>query len=401
MKKFKTGLCTAALLAVLGCVATSGMAQADPMPAAMATPLTEAEHLLSAHKFAAALAQVAKADTVPGKTPDQILIIAQLRAAIDTAAGNHAAAAADYSAILASGALPAAQTTVMAQSLASSEYQAGNYAKTVQTIKTYLAGDPKFHGILLQSYYQMGDCKSLQAAVAPAVKSALHGGHPPPENELQMMAYCDTNAKNMQGYVADMTLLVQFYPNPTYWAGLLGQMQSEPAFSDRLGLDFFRLKLAVGMAVSEADYMEYTQEALQAGLPNTAEQIFSIGTKNGVLGSGADLDRQNRLKLLVDKRRDAANTGAGALADKALAAKDFATLFQIGFNDVAGGNAAGIGLMEQSIRSGALTQIDQAELEMGMAYSMAGAPAKAVAMWRAVGVHDGAQQLAALWPLVH
>ncbi|OYV51675.1 MAG: hypothetical protein B7X10_00560 [Burkholderiales bacterium 21-58-4] len=373
------------------------VAVADPMPATLATPLLNAEHLLSAHKYAAALAAVAQADAVPNKTPDEQLTIAQLRAAIDTASGNRAAAANDYAAILASGALPAAQTQTMAESLASSQYQAGEYAKTVQTIKTYLADDARFHTILLQSYYQMGDCKSISADMAPAIKAAAHGGHGPAETELQMLAYCDTNAKNMPGYVADMELLVQFYPNPTYWSGLIGQLQSDPAYSDRLALDFFRLKLAAGVAAPEADYMEYTQEALQAGLPNTAEQIFAMGQKNGLLGSGADLDRQTRLKALVDKRRDAAKAGAAEQAAQALAGKDFQALFNIGFNEVAGGDASGIALMEQSIRSGALTHIDQAELEMGMGYAMAGEASKANAMWRAVGGNDGAQRLATLW----
>ncbi len=395
MKMFKTmyGAAGAVLL-----VAT--VAVADPMPATLATPLLNAEHLLSAHKYAAALAAVAQADAVPNKTPDEQLTIAQLRAAIDTASGNRAAAANDYAAILASGALPAAQTQTMAESLASSQYQAGEYAKTVQTIKTYLADDARFHPILLQSYYQMGDCKSLSADMAPAMKAAARGGHGPAETELQMLAYCDTNAKNMAGYVADMELLVQFYPNPTYWSGLIGQLQSDPAYSDRLALDFFRLKLAAGVAAPEADYMNYTQEALQAGLPNTAEQIFAMGQKNGLLGSGADLDRQTRLKALVDKRRDAAKAGAAEQAAQALAAKDFQTLFNIGFNEVAGGDASGIALMEQSIRSGALTHIDQAELEMGMGYAMAGEASKAKAMWRAVGGNDGAQRLATLWSYI-
>ncbi len=392
MKMLNTMCCVAGFVTLLATTAA-----ADPMPAALATPLLNAEHLLSAHKYAAALAAVAQAEAVPNKTPDEQLTIAQLRAAIDTGSGNHAAASNDYAAILATGALPPAQTQTIAESLASSQYQAGEYAKTVQTIKAYLAGDQRFHPILLQSYYQMGDCKSISADMAPAIKSATHGGHAPAENELQMLAYCDTNAKNMTGYVADMSLLVQFYPNPTYWSGLLGQLQSNPAYSDRLALDFFRLKLAAGVAAPEPDYMEYTQEALQTGLPNTAEQIFATGQKNGLLGSGADLDRQNRLKALVDKRRDAAKAEASQQATQALAAKDFQTLFDIGFNDVAGGDNAGIGLMEQSIRSGALRQIDQAELEMGMAYAMAGEPNKAIPMWRAVGGGDGAAQLAMLW----
>jgi hypothetical protein len=53
--------------------------------------------------------------------------------------------------------------------------------------------------------------------------------------------------------------------------------------------------------------------------------------------------------------------------------------------------------MEGATRSGALTQVGQAELEMGMAYAEAGRKADALAMWKSVQGGDGAAELAGLW----
>ena len=308
-----------------------------------------------------------------------------MRAAIDATRGDAVAAASDYAALIATGQLEGEQLTQVAEAEASFDYQAKNYAGAITVIKSYLRGDPRFEPILLQSYYQLGQCAPLSASVFAQRK--------PTEADLQMVAVCDSNAKDMDGYTAAMRALVADYPSPTYWADLLGQLQGRPEFSDRLALDFFRLKLAAGVPAAEADYMEMTQVALQAGLPNEAAKIMAAGQAVGVLGAGADLDRQKRLAALVAKRQ-AAPDGLAA----AQAGNDQPTIFGIGLNKVDGGfGPTGIPLMEGAIRSGALTQVGQAELEMGMAYAEAGRKADAVAMWKNVQGGDGAAELAGLW----
>ncbi len=370
---------------VVALIVMGGVAMADGLPANIAKPLEAAERDLSAHRYDAALKQVAVADAVPGKSAQAVLTIAELRAAIDATRGDAAAAASDYAALIATGQLEGAQLTQVAEAEASFDYQAKNFAGAIAVIKTYLRGDARFEPVLLQSYYQLGECGPLTGAVMtrPA----------PAEADLQMVAVCDSNAKDMDGYTAAMRALVADYPSPTYWADLLGQLQAQPVFADRLALDFFRLKIAAGVPAAEADYMEMTQEALQEGLPNEAAKIMAAGQAAGVLGVGADVDRQKRLAALVAKRQAAPDGLA-----QAQATHDEPTIFAIGLNDVDGGNAAaGIPLMEGAIRSGALTQVGQAELEMGMAYAEAGRKADAVAMWKNVQGGDGAAALAGLW----
>ncbi|MDE8346199.1 MAG: hypothetical protein POH28_08530, partial [Acidocella sp.] len=145
-----------------------GAARGETMSPAVGKPLLAAEHMLAAHKYTAALADVAQADAAPGKTPAESLAIDQLRASIDAARGDHAAAAVDYAALVNSGLLSGAQVQQMAEAEASTQYQAGNYAGAIATIKTHLADDARFHPVLLQSYYQMGNCTALEGAMNPA-----------------------------------------------------------------------------------------------------------------------------------------------------------------------------------------------------------------------------------------
>ncbi len=373
-----------------GVASAAGVAYADGLRPTIATPLQTAERELSAREFGAALKSVAKAEAVPDKTAYESLTIERVRAAIDASRQDYAAAAADYSAIIATGSLAPDELHTMAQAEASSDYQAGNYAGAIATIKAYLPGDPQFQTILLQSYLKTGACGQLTAATSKLAK-------PPPETDLQMVAYCDATAKDTAAYGNAMAMLVQYYPNPAYWSELLGVEQANPAFSDQLALDFFRLKLATGVTVTEPEYMDMTQAALQAGLANEAARIINQGYSSGVLGSGTDAGRQGRLKALVVKHEAAATANAAQQEQTADASQDDPTLFAIGFNEVDGGNPAGLELMANAIRSGKLSRPGQAELELGIAYREAGQEPNAKAMWRSVQGGDGAADLAKLW----
>ncbi|CAG4913034.1 unnamed protein product [Acidocella sp. C78] len=367
------------------------MLMAAPAYAALrpqiAIPLRAAEQALSAHRYAAALGDVAKAEAVSGKTAEESFTILQIRAAIDAARGDHAAAAADYAGLLASGQLSGPRLTVVAEAEASSYYAAGDYAHAAGVIKTHLSRDPRYHQLLLQSYFKLNECAPLSQAVGP------HGSL----TDLQMVAYCYATTRDNDGYVRALSLMVQAYPTQANWTQLLGVLRTRPVYADRLALDFFRLQQAAGVPATEPAYMLATQEALQAGLNNEALAIITHGFASGVMGAGADLDRQKRLMALVKKR--VADQGAGQAAAVAQARKshDEQALFYIGWNSVEGGDKAGLRLMAEAIRSGRLSQPAQAELEMGIAFKEAGEPAKAQAMWRAIDSHDDAGTLAKLW----
>jgi DNA topoisomerase VI subunit B len=201
-------------------------------------------------------------------------------------------------------------------------------------------------------------------------------------------------------YGGAMTMLVEYYPNPSYWSDLLGVMQANPEFSDQLALDFFRLKLATGVAVTAPEYMDMTQAALQAGLTNEAAKIIDQGFSSGILGTGAEAARETRLKALVVTRQEAASAIMAIQSNTAAAAGDEASLFTIGFNQVDAGNPAGLGLMAAAIRSGKLLRPGPAELEIGIAYREAGQEPNAKAVWRGVQGGDGAADLSKLWSYV-
>jgi hypothetical protein len=107
--------------------------------------------------------------------------------------------------------------------------------------------------------------------------------------------------------------LVVHYPKKEYWTDLLSRVQKKPGFSDRLGVDVYRLRFATGNNAHPSDYMEMAQLAIQAGVPAEAKLIVDKGYAAGVLGTGKDAERHGRLrdlvaKSLADSRRPAPRT---------------------------------------------------------------------------------------------
>lgn len=364
-----------------------GVAYATTLRPEVGVPLQQAGQALSEHRYSEALADVARAEAVPGKSATESFTIDEMKAAIDTSRGAREAAASDYAALEASGMLSGDELMRIIEAEASSYYEAGDYAHAASVIRAHLENDPRYHQLLLQSYLKTGACTQLSSAVG------LHGS----ADDMKLVAYCFASSKDHAGYVQALINIVHAYPTPANWTELLGELQANPVYSGRLALDFFRVQRAAGVALTASDYMEATQEALQAFQNNEAKQIMAQGYAQKILGVGPDAPRQARLMKLIDERIADQNTNEIQAAKQAVAAGDDLTLFNIGFNKVQGGDKSGLQMMESAIQSGGIVQIPQAKLELGLAYKAAGEPKKAEAEWKSIKGNDGAAALAHLW----
>jgi hypothetical protein len=291
----------------------------------------------------------------------------------------------------------------MEQAIAVNHYKAKDYAKAAQWTQRYFkegGNDPAMRSVLLQSYYLGNDCASVNKMLGSAVESEGTNGRKPSEEELQILANCYLRQKDTGGYVAAIEKLVVYYPKKEYWTDLLSRVQKKPGFSDRLGVNVYRLRFATGNAGTANDYMEMAQLAMQAGVPAEAKAVLDKGYSAGVLGKGDQAERHKRLKDLVEKAlADSQKTRAQDEKD-ALAAKDGNDLVKVGLNYVYEGNAAkGLPLVEQGIKKGGLKRPDDAKLRLGEAQLFAGQRSRAVQTLREVKGTDGTADIARLWVL--
>ena len=363
-------------------------------------PLQAAQALIKQRKGREALSEIAKAEAVSGLTAQEKLVIAQMKGSAALAAGDNDAVIRAYEPLLDSGA-KTANSTQMVQAVAVAYYSKKDYAKAAQWTQRYFkegGSDPQMRTVLLQSYYLGNDCNAVNKMLGSAVEG--DSGRKPSEEELQILANCYLRQKDTGGYVAAIEKLVIYYPKKEYWTDLLSRVQKKPGFSDRLGVNVYRLRFATGNAGSANDYMEMAQLAVQAGTPAEAKVIIDKGYSAGVLGKGDQADRQKRLKDLVEKAvADSQKTRAQDEAE-ALAAKDGNDLVKIGLNYIYEGNAAkGVSLVEQGIKKGGLRRPDDAKLRLGEAELYAGQRQKGVQTLKEVRGTDGTADVARLWVL--
>ncbi len=367
-------------------------------------PLKAAGDLLKAGKFKDALARIKEADAVANKTTQELYLLERMRGSAAAGAGDVATAIKSFEAVMASGKVPAAEQTSIAQSLAILYYNTRDYNSAIKWASRYLkdGSNPQVRTVLIQSYFQSGDFANTAKEALADIQADERAGRAPAEDKLQLLANAYLRQKNNAGYVGTIEKMLNYYPKKSLWANIISHLQRKPGFSDRLALDVFRLQLATGNLSAASDFMEMAQLALQAGFPAEAKKVVDDGYTSGALGRGADVDRQKRLRELVEKRvtENKQLLANGVEVESARTSKDGGTLVALGYNFVTAGQAAkGIALMEEGIKKGNLKRPDDAKLWLGIAHIQSGNKAKGVNILKGVQGKDGVQDLANLWAI--
>ncbi len=375
----------------------------DALRPAVGKPLEKARELLAKHAYPAALSQVDLAAGVAGTTPKEQVVILQMRAAIEQAAGHQAAAAKAYQQLAESGHVTGRDLQRLLFAEASLAFAAQDYGQAVTAAERYEnsgGDDPVLHTMLIQAHYQQknfADAARLQSAQVQAEEKA---GKRPAEAELQLLVAAAQQSGDAAGLQTSKQKLVQYYPNPAYWSNLIGDVQRRPGFSDRLALDVRRLQRAVHTLNTADSYVELAELALAAGLPGEAKSALDEGYARQLLGSGPGAARQDRLRTLAEHSVAEEQKQLAQAAAPAAGAADGNKVEELGERFVAAGDLdKGAALIDKSLRDGSLRHKDDARLHLGLAYVIAGQPARAIPILQTVGGADGVADLAGLWIL--
>jgi len=364
-------------------------------------PLQAAQAFVKQRKGKEAMAEIAKAEAVPNRTPYENQIIAQMKAAASSASGDNDATIRNNEALLNTGKTTGREALPLIQGVAVAYYNKKEYGEAAKWGQRYFkegGTDASMRSLLLQSYYLTNDCASVAKLVGNVLDET--STRKPSEEDLQMMADCYRKQKDTAGEVATMEKLVVFYPKASYWTNLLARVQRKPGFSDRLALHVFRLRMETGNLSSADDYLEMAQLAIQAGLPAEAKQVVDKGYEKKILGTGPQADRHQRLRDLVSKSVADSTKNRSKDEAEALAAKEGNDLVKIGMNYTFEGKPdKGINLMEQGIKKGGLKRPEDAKLALGYAQVHAGQKARGVQTLKGVQGNDGTADIARLWAL--
>ena len=388
---------------VVGSIALPAAYAQEAVRPEIGKPLQAASALLKANKFKDALAKIHEVDSVSGKTPNEVYLIESMRGSAASGSGDNDTIIKSFEAVIASGKAPPATQIKIIEALAGAHYRAKDYAATNKWATRYLRDggtNSQIRTLLIQSYFQAGDFANSAKESLVDIQADEKAGRTPSEEKLQLLANSYLRQKNTTGYITTIEKLLNYYPKKSLWADVISRLQRKPGFSDRLAIDVYRMQLATGNLSTKDDYMLMPQYALQAGFPGEAKKVIDEGYASGALGKGDDVDRQKRLRDLVEKRvaenQKAISGGAEDIA--ANAAKDGDALVTLGYNLFTSGQAAkGITMMEAGIKKGDLKRPDDAKLRLGTALIQSGQKAKGVQVLKTVQGADGTQDLANLW----
>lgn len=399
----RVALLASAIFCMPACLSASSAALAeDVLGPKVGKSLQAAQTALSGHNYDKAMAAVNEADAVSGKTDYETYTINQMRAAVAAQSGDVAAASAAYDKLIASPRTPKAAKAQMLMAEATMAYTAKDYPHAVTGIERYLkeAGpNQQMETLLVQAYYLQNDFKNAARVQQVMIDEALKAKKTPAESQLQLLATCQAQLKDMAGMTHTYVLLATYYPKPEYWAQLLHGLVTNPKIPPALQLDVYRIRLAAGNLTAAADFMDASEIAMQMGMPQVALDILNAGYAQGALGKDAGAPRQAKLKALVVKTIE--DKKASIAADEAAAAKAPSgnALITVGYNYVTFGQVdKGLDLIKQGIAKGPF-DVNVAKLRLGEAQMTAGQNADAIATFDTVEGDNGAKDIAQLWSL--
>jgi hypothetical protein len=389
-----------ALTLALVAVGALGTASAQGVRAEVGKPLQQAGEFLRAGKAKEALAKVREADAVSGKTAAEQLTIDRMKAAAAQRAGDMATAIQALESVY--GKSGGAEQGQIAEQLASAFAQQRNNAKAGEWLaKAVQAGNNGASVKQLQSYLQSasGDYAAIARDAGGAVAAAEQAGRRPEEGDLLRLADAQQRTGNMNGYIATLEKLLFSYPKKDYWNAYLGRLPRKPGFGDRFALDVLRLRLASGTLSKADDYMELAQLSMQAGMPSEALRVTEQGFKNGVLGTGPEAGRHQRLRDLATKEAGELKAKIAGLASEAESFKEGDGLIKVGYSYVSLGEVdKGIELIQKGLAKGNLKHPEDGKLRLGMAQLQSGkGKSAAVQTLRSVKGNDGAADIARMW----
>jgi outer membrane protein assembly factor BamD (BamD/ComL family) len=271
-----------------------------------------------------------------------------------------------------------------------------NYAKAIEYGNKYLAlnpGDQEAALQVAQATYLLKDYAGAKAAAEKLVA----GSAKPNEDALKLLLRANMDLKNDPGAVQALESLVRYYPQPKYWKDVLTYQLFRT--KDERGLRaLYRLMSDTHTLEKGEDYSEMGSSLIAGGFPNEAKQVLERGMAANVFQG----DSKARAQVDLDRARTQAAADAKDLpnADKALAvAKTGNEMVATGKLFFSSGDyAKAADAIQKGLAKGGVTDVEDANLLLGVAYARSGKSAEATAALSAVKDAKLAE-VARLWKL--
>jgi tetratricopeptide (TPR) repeat protein len=399
-----TGSATGLSMSLVATV--SAAEQGQKFSKSVATALKAAQDATKKGQWNVAMEKIKEAQAASGKTAYDEYQIDNFLAYVLFSQKKMGEAAVVYERLLNSGQMPANEVDARTKSLAQMYFQLKQYDKSAKYAKQLFDKNPGQQDVALvlgQSYYLSNDCKAASNTMGSLVKSAEAAGQTPKEDWLRIIQDCQNKLGNKDAANDTLKKLVRHYNKPDDWSALL--TSSRGRHSDRVSLGYFRLMRDAGVMKRDREYFEFAQLAMDEKVGNApveAQQIIEEGMESGVLKT-TDKAQQGRYDRLLEAAKQRATASRAALpqleqqTQKAANGQAEIVLGQAYMN--VGDYDKAIASLQKGIKRGGVTDLDEAQLSLGMAYLKKGQKDQARQAFRAVKKDSEWAALADLWLL--
>jgi tetratricopeptide (TPR) repeat protein len=276
------------------------------------------------------------------------------------------------------------------------------YDKAADFGKQWLATHPDDTVILdlvARTYYIAKDYKNTLDMTNKAIGVAEAAGNPPDEIWLQLVFSCASHLEDTKTLLDAYQKLVRYYPKKENWSKVLdAELTIEK--NDLAILNVLRLMVETDVLDKPDLYFEYSQRAVEAGLPGEALKVLETGQEKKVIGADAG---KTRYQQVIADVRQKARTDRAQLPE--LEKEQQQSKSQTGQA------SAGLGLayfgyqmydkaieaLESGIAKGGLRNIDSYRMALGISYLRSGQKEKARATFQTIPADSPVTRVAAFW----
>jgi len=371
---------------------------------AVGKPLQEAQNLMKQKKFKEAAAKAQEAVNLPNKSSFETYMANEILGGAYLQAGDYANAAKALEASLQTGEVKGEDKTQHLKMLSQIYYNVKNYPKTIDLGGQYLAAQPNDAGILLlvgQSHYLQKDFKKASETLRKLIRVQESSGAAAKEDTYSLLLNTEHQMNNDAGVTDVLTQLVQKYPKPQYIKDLIAiNERALRGGTTKTSLDIYVVKFNAGVFSEAREYTEMTELALQDGLPGLAKTVMEKGMAAGVLGQGAQKDREARLLTMANTQADTDQKNLEKGEAEAQKQKTGEALIKFGEAYWSYGQYdKAIAATEAGIAKG-VADMNDAKLRLGIVYKAAGKSAQANEAFKGIAPGSVPAQIAQLWKVV-
>lgn len=300
--------------------------------------------------------------------------------------------------MLASGATPPENLRVLLGAQSGFAINAENWPVAEQALTRYLEQD----SANTERLYQLAEVKirlnkydEALALYQRLIQAGEAGGAKAPEDHYRRALTLARQLRSEQ-LTADLSrTLLSSYPTPDNWRSALSLYRQETANDADLAIDLRRLMRTAQAFNREADYIEFADKLLRAGLVGEAKSLLDEGVSRGVLRSSDATVSQ--LLASAGSRAEEDRASLGAARTRAMAASTgrearITADAYLGY----GQYSDSIALYRAALQKGG-ENADLVNMRLGIALALAGQRAEAETAFRAVT--GSRTQLANYWLL--